>query len=95
MRILPFRDGSEDAATVYQTLTEARAVYMKVAPIQSKETITASNFEKVYLQSQSISELKINTYHLSLMFQKVSKAQKMIDFITFFWLLVALKKEMQ
>jgi hypothetical protein len=28
------------------------------------------------------------------MFQKVSKAQKMIDFITFFWVLIALKKEM-
>ena len=28
------------------------------------------------------------------MFQKVSKAQKMIDFMTFFWVLIALKKEM-
>ena len=57
MRILPFRDGSKDAAAVYQTLTEARAVYMKVAPIKSKQTITSSNFEKLYTQSQSISEL--------------------------------------
>ena len=45
-RILPILE-DEKALEVYETLSMVRNLYLAIAPVKSKQTITSSNFEKL------------------------------------------------
>ena len=49
-RIVPL-DESDPACSVFDTLTEMRALYCQLAPVKSKEGIRSSNFEKLLQKS--------------------------------------------
>ena len=70
-------------------------MYYSITVIKQKATINSSNYEKLLYQSISMPWLQLSTTDLMLLYQKLSQNQKMIDFLTFFWVIKGTHKLMQ